>query len=319
MNGNKFLLGILMCLIAVISWGGMFPVMGNALTIMDPFYFTLLRYGSAALIFILLLIVLEGKGKLSTEGQTGKVFFFGTMGFAGFSFLVFLGQQLAGPSGAVIAAVIMAVQPLLGIIVNWVTKKAAPKFVTVLFMLTGLIGVVMVISKGDLRVFVSEEGNIFANLLILIGALCWVIYTSGGSSFPTWSPLRYTTVTTIYGVVSISIIVGFATLVGWLKVPTLSIIGDVSGALLYMIFIAGVLAVFVWNYGNKIITPINGILFMNLVPITTFIISVIQGYHLTIFELVGALITIASLVANNIYIRKLTKQISTQPKVKAAQ
>ena len=47
---------------------------------------------------------------------------------------------------------------------------------------------------------------------------------------------------------------------------------------------------------------------MNMVPVATFIITVIQGYHLTVFELVGALITITSLIGNNLYIRKLNKQ-----------
>lgn len=304
-----------MCLIAVTSWGAMFPVMGNTLQIMDPFYFTLIRYVIAMVVLVLLLIVIEGKGKFSTEGKVKKLWFLGTMGFTGFSFLVFLGQTLAGPSGALIAAVIMAVQPLLGVIVNWITKKGAPKPLTVLFMLTGLIGVVMVISKGDLSVFVSEEGNILAYPMILIGALCFVIYTMGGNSFPEWSPLRYTTVTTIFGSVSNLILVGLATLIGWLKLPTLSMLEDVSGSLLYMALIAGVLAVFVWNTGNRIITPVNGILFMNMVPITTFIITVTQGYPLTSFELIGALITIASLILNNLYIRKLNKQISPQPKV----
>ncbi|MFK2825995.1 DMT family transporter [Bacillus sp. B190/17] len=316
MRQNKFLTGILMCLIAVICWGGMYPVMGNALQIMDPFYFTLFRFGIAMVILVLLLILIEGKGKFSTEGKTIKLWFLGTMGFTGFGFLVFLGQKLAGPSGTVIAAVIMAVQPLLGVIVNWVTKKGSPKPFTVLLMLTGLIGVVIVISNGDLSIFVSEDGDTFAYLIILIGALCFVIYTMGGDYFPEWSPLRYSTITTIFGTVSNVILVGLATCIGWLNVPTLSMIDDVSGSLLYMSLIAGVLGIFVWNIGNRIITPINGILFINMVPVTTFIIYVIQGYHLTAFELIGTLITIASLIGNNLYIRKLNKQISPQSKVK---
>lgn len=319
MKQNKFFVGILMCLIAVLSWGGMFPVMEDALKIMDPFYFTLFRYGIAAIVLLLLLLSIEGKKNLATEGRSAKIWFLGAMGFAGFSFLVFLGQQLAGPSGAVIAAVIMAVQPLLGAIVNLVTKKVIPKPFTILCMVIGLVGVVMVISKGDLSVFVSEESNLFAYLLILIGALCFVIYTMGGSSFPQWSPLRYSAVTTIYGFFSIIIIVGFATLVGWLHVPSLKMIDEVSGSLMYMSLIAGVLAFFVWNIGNKIITPINGILFMNMVPVTTFIISVFKGYQLTPFELAGAIITIASLIGNNLYVRKLNKPASVQLKDEVVQ
>ncbi|WP_242169371.1 DMT family transporter [Priestia koreensis] len=304
MSQNKYGLGILMCLIAVLSWGGMFPIMGDALKVMDPFNFTLFRYGLATLVLIVLLVGVEGSKKLATDGRLLRVWFLGTMGFTGFSTLVFLGQKLAGSSGAVIAAVIMAVQPLLGVVVNFVTKRVVPKFVTVIFMLTGLIGVFMVITKGDVSTLSSGDTNIFSYFLILAGALCFVIYTMGGSSFPHWSPLRYSTVTSIYGTVSILIIVVVATAFGWLHIPTISMITDVSGAILYTALIAGVVAFFVWNTGNRMITPINGILFMNMVPVTTFIISVIRGYDLSTFELIGAIITIASLIANNLYVRK---------------
>jgi drug/metabolite transporter (DMT)-like permease len=132
-----------------------------------------------------------------------------------------------------------------------------------------------------------------------------------------WSLLRYSTVTSIYGTISIIIVVGTATAADWLQVPTISMIKDVSCPLLYTAFIAGVLAFFVWNIGNRIITPINGILFMNMIPVTTFIVSLIQGYHLTAFELIGASITIASLIGNNLYIRNMSKRTSLSPKEQA--
>ncbi|TXR91252.1 EamA family transporter [Bacillus sp. SH7-1] len=307
MKNNRFMLGIIMCLIAVLSWGGMFPIMGDALKIVDPFYFTALRYVTATVVFVVLLLAIEGKKFISPEGKSGKLLFFGTMGFAGFNFLVFLGQKLAGPSGAVVASIMMAVQPLLGVMVNWLVKRVKPSGVTLTCMFASLIGVVLVITKGDLSVLFSEDANLFAELLILIGALCWVIYTMGGNYFPGWSPLRYTTLTSFFGSISIVIIVGLATTLGWLKMPTLTMVFDVSGALFYMIFIAGVLAVFCWNLGNKIITPINGILFMNMVPITTFIISIINGYNMPTVEVLGALITIVSLIVNNIYLRRQAK------------
>lgn len=315
MNSKHFFIGMLMCLIAATTWGGLYPILGSALHIMDPFYLTLFRFFIAAFVLIILLFVFEGKEKFRTEGHLLKLWFLGTMGFSSFSFLVFLGQKLAGPSGAIIASVIMAIQPMLGILVNWIYQKVAPKPLTILFMLTGLIGVIMVISKGDLSFFVTKDANVFAYPLIIIGALSFVIYTTVGSSFSEWSPLRFTTLTTMYASVTNIIIVGFATLIGWLKVPTLSMIGDVSGSLLYMSLIAGVLAYFVWNVGNRIIAPINAIFFLNLVPITTFIISVIQGYQLSSFECIGAFITIASLIGNNLYIRKLSMKALTQQNV----
>ncbi|MBZ5965042.1 DMT family transporter [Leuconostoc gelidum subsp. gelidum] len=300
---KKYLLGIVLCLIAVFSWGGMFPVMAPALKIMDPFYFTLFRYGTVAVIFAIILLFVEGKSAFKSDGNFLKLWLFGTSAFAGFSFLVFLGQKTAGPSGSIIASVMMAIQPLLGVLVGWVYRGVKPTIVSLISMIVAAIGVFMVVTKGDLSVLYKGDNTIFALVLILLGALCWVIYTTGGGDFKQWSILRYSTLTSIYGVLSVIVILFVATLMGWLSVPSFGQISGVSGALIYMISFAGVIAVFAWNLGNRIIGPINGILFMNLVPITSFVISIVNGYKISGFELAGVSITILALVGNNIYNR----------------
>lgn len=298
---KKYFFGLLLCLVAVISWGGMFPVMAPALNIMDPFYFTLFRYGSVAIIFSLILLYVEGPKSFRPEGQSLKLWIFGTSAFAGFSFLVFLGQKVAGPSGAIIASVMMAVQPLLSVLVNWIYRSIKPTVVSVISMIIAALGVFMVVTKGNPSALLSGNNTLLAVMLILFGALCWVIYTAGGADFPKWSILRYSTLTTLYGVASVIVVLVIATSLGWLSFPTIRSIGSVSSALIYMITLAGVIAVFAWNLGNRLIGPINGILFMNLVPITSFIISITNGYKVSVFELLGCTITIAALISNNIY------------------
>ena len=81
----------------------------------------------------------------------------------------------------------------------------------------------------------------------------------------------------------------------------------------YMIVISGVVAIFSWNAGNRALTPINGILFINLVPVTTFAISILSGYNMSKLEVTGAIITIAALVSNNLYQRKLIRIKSAIP------
>ena len=300
---KKYLLGIILCLIAVFSWGGMFPVMVPALKIMDPFYITLFRYGIVAIIFAIILLFVEGKSAFKSDGHFLKLWLFGTSAFAGFSFLVFLGQKTAGPSGSIIASVMMATQPLLGVLVGWVYRGVKPTIVSLISMIIAAVGVFMVVTKGDLSVLYKGDNTIFALVLILLGALCWVIYTTGGGDFKQWSILRYSTLTSIYGVLSVIVILFVATLMGWLSVPSFGQISGVSGALIYRISFAGVIAVFAWNLGNRIVGPINGILFMNLVPITSFVISIVNGYKISAFELAGVSITILALVGNNIYNR----------------
>ncbi|MHC9532497.1 DMT family transporter [Dellaglioa sp. L3N] len=305
---KKYIYGLILCLISVLSWGGMFPIMAPALQIMDPFYFTLLRYGSVALIFAIILVIVEGPKAFKTEGHTIKLWLFGTSAFAGFSFLVFLGQQIAGPSGSIIASVMMAVQPLLGVLVGWIYRGVKPTKISLIAMIIAAIGVFMVVTKGHISILVSGHNTLLSVILILLGALCWVIYTAGGADFPEWSILRYSTLTAILGVISVIIVLVIATLIGWLKIPTFSQINDVQNALLYMVTLAGVVAVFAWNMGNRIVTPINGILFMNLVPIISFMITIINGYQVSLFEIVGCLITISALIGNNIYNRYSAKK-----------
>jgi len=42
------------------------------------------------------------------------------------------------------------------------------------------------------------------------------------------------------------------------------------------------------------------------VPVTTFVISILSGYNMSKLEVTGAIITIAALVSNNLYQRKLS-------------
>ena len=96
----SYLQGVLYCLVATVSFGLMFPVMANALTHVDPFTFTSLRYLIAVAASLALLRVTEGPGVLRSKGESvALAWLLGSVGFAGFGFLVFLGQHLAGRDG----------------------------------------------------------------------------------------------------------------------------------------------------------------------------------------------------------------------------
>jgi drug/metabolite transporter (DMT)-like permease len=93
---NNYLTGVLCCLLAVISWGAMYPIMSLALTIIDPFSFTLIRYSIAGIFFLLFGYFKEGKELFSVNGKHLLLWFVGSAGFAGFGFFVFLGQKMTG-------------------------------------------------------------------------------------------------------------------------------------------------------------------------------------------------------------------------------
>ncbi|EGX9285408.1 DMT family transporter [Salmonella enterica] len=303
---NSYLKGLLCCLLATVSWGGMFPVMTHALTYIDPFNFTTFRYGIAGIAFALLLLFREGQNSFQLKGERwGLAWLFGTLGFAGFGFLVFLGQSLAGPGGALTASIMMATMPMLGLLTIWALKKVRPHASTMSFILLSFSGVVLVITNGDVFAVLNSPISLAANLLLIAGALCWVLYTIGGSYFPGWSPLRYTTMTTLLGMISVVLIDLFLVGSGAISVPSAASIITIVPHLLYMALVAGLVAVLCWNVGNRIITPTNGVLFMDVVPITAFIVSALNGVVPTNMQITGAVITAMALVLNNLNQRKL--------------
>jgi drug/metabolite transporter (DMT)-like permease len=292
----------------------MFPVMTDALTRMDPFTFTTMRYGIAGIAFVILLIAKEGWAGLNLKGErTFLAWGLGSAGFVGFGFLVFLGQKLAGQSGALTASIMMATMPMLGILVNWVIRKVVPPAYSILFILVSFCGVVTVITKGDITSLIQNPQNYGANALIILGALCWVIYTVGASFFPKWSPYKYTAVTTTLGMTSVLTLNALLYLVHVVPVPSASDFVFVIPHVLYMAFIAGFVGVLCWNFGNKILTPTNGVLFMDVVPITAFAISALQGILPTEAQLVGACMTGTALILNNFYMRRKMMAVATPP------
>ncbi len=302
---------VLFCLIATLSFGIMFPVMTSALTHIDPFTFTSLRYLTAGLAFLLLLIAREGRAALRLKGEpVFLAWFLGSIGFAGFGFLVFLGQKIAGRDGALTASIMMATQPMLGLLVNSIVRRVLPPLYSFLFILMSFSGVALVVTKGNIAGLFSEPQHYAANGLIVLGALCWVIYTFGATFFTSWSALKYTTVTTWLGLTSIVTINIVLLATHAIAVPTASDLIAIVPQLLYMGPVAGFIGVLCWNLGNRMLTPLNGVLFMDVVPITAFIVSALEGIVPAGAQIAGACITGTALVLNNIYLRRRTRRTS---------
>ncbi|QOS97371.1 DMT family transporter [Brevibacterium sp. JNUCC-42] len=307
MKTDNIMKGAFLCLVASVAWGAMFPVAESAFEFIDPFYFSVIRYSVVSLILIGLLVWKEGFKALRLEGRGWSLWFFGTMAFTSYNLLVFWGQNQLGTSGVILASVMEALMPMLSVLVLWIYKSNKPKPFTIGCIAVALVGVFMVITKGDVKSFLIGGSSIFAVLLIFIGVLGWVIYTIGGNHFSEWSVLRYSTLSCVLGTLTSGLIVLTLTTLNILHVPTMTSILSAGNELAFMIIFPGVIALISWNAGIKLLSPINGTLFINFVPVTTFIISVMQGYDMTIYDVGGTTLIIMALVCNNLYQRKQAK------------
>lgn len=309
---NSVLLGAFLCFISAVSWGAMFPVAHGAFKHIDPFYFTLIRYVSVTIILIPILLWREGLKAFRLEGKGFKLWFFGTMAFTVYNILIFWGEDLLGEPGVMVASIMESLMPMISIVIVWMISRRSPHRFTVMCVLLSFIGAVLVITKGDIGSFLGATSDIIPTVLIFIAVIGWVVYTMGGKEFPGWSALRYSTLSCLLGTLTATIIIAGATLFGFISFPSMEGVKAASPHLLFMIIYPGVIALVGWNVGVSILSPLNGLLFINFVPVTTLLISVFQGHQVTTFDLLGTILIIVALVSNNIFLRKLQKKKYTQ-------
>lgn len=309
---NSIFLGAFLCFIASVSWGAMFPVAHHAFTYIDPFYFTIFRYGAVSIVLVLLLLWKEGTKAFRMEGKGVLLWFFGTMAFTVYNLLIFWGEDLLGEPGVMVASIMESLMPMISIIIVWLFYRRRPYSFTLLCVVASFIGAILVITKGDVAAFLTAANNIIPSIFIFVAVIGWVVYTMGGDKFRGWSVLRYSTLSCLLGTISAAVIVTIATMVGYVSVPTLSTIQTVSPHLLFMIVFPGVIALVGWNIGVSILSPLNALLFINFVPVTTLVISSVQGNHISSFEIMGVGFIILSLLANNIFVRIIQKKETRQ-------
>lgn len=309
---NSIFLGATLCFIAAASWGAMFPVAHSAFNHIDPFYFTIIRYASVSIILVLILLWKEGKQAFRFEGKGLALWFFGTMAFTVYNLFIFWGEDLLGQSGVMVASIMESLMPMVSIVIAWMIFKHRPHPFTLICVLVSFIGAVLVITKGDLKAFLGATDHVIPSILILIAVIGWVIYTLGGSEFSDWSALRYSTLSCLLGTITAIVITIGITLLGYISVPSVDAIVTVSPHLLFMIIFPGVIALLGWNIGVSILSPLNGLLFINFVPVTTLSISIIQGNAVTMFDILGTTFIIIALLSNNVYVRMLQKKKATQ-------
>jgi drug/metabolite transporter (DMT)-like permease len=280
---------------AAVVWGSSFAVSKVAMQAVDAWHLTVIRYGIALLCFAGWLLYAEGPGALRCEGRAGTVLALGIVGIGGGVLLMFVGLQRARAEHA---GVIVATQPLVAALLGWAFRGQRPTPRTMLAIALALSGVALVVTRGDPRTLLEGESAI-GDMMMLGAATCWATYTLSAAAFPAWSSLRYTTLTVAAGAlfcVSATII---AVVLGVASTPAVAQLRSVGWEIAYVTFCSAMLGTLCWNIGIRKIGA-GGVLFINFVPITAFLIGVAQGYRFNWAELLGAVLVVSALLVNRI-------------------
>ena len=300
MRSQNATLGVLFATTTALVWGGQFVVGKSALQTIDAFPLSTVRYALAAALWLLVLVALEGRGSLRLDGRGWRLFWLGTLGFAGFNLFAYTGLAHARPETA---SLIVALGPLLTALVLWHRTKVRPARATFVLLGVALLGVALVVSAGHPSSILHGALG-WGEVLVLAGVLSFILYSLGAAEFASYSPLRYTALTASLGWLTIAGATLVAIATGLVAVPTTAQLTSVWPQIAYLAIPGAFVAVLTWNAAIKAIGPQNAVLFSNLIPVTTFAIEIARGYRPNAAELLGAALTIGALVASNLLARR---------------
>lgn len=298
--------GTIYMLLVIAIWGGFLPVGKSALQAVDPYWLTAMRFSAAALVFLGLLWVREGRAALRTEGHLWKIALFGSFGFAGFGVCLFEGLKLTRPE---ISGMILALGPIQVALFQWWRTHRRPDNFTLGAIALALVGELFVITAGDVTRLVG--GDALGNGLVFLASLFWTAYTLGGQQFPGWSPVRYSALSCALGLLGIAAALGIATLAGHSQPPSAAKMIEVWPQLSFIVFCVSVFGILFWNMGVAKLGPLSAGLFANFTPVITYLIAIAQGRRPETLELMGAAIVLIALIANNRHQRGKVGQIAT--------
>jgi drug/metabolite transporter (DMT)-like permease len=286
----------------------MFSVAKRTLPYLDPFALGTVRYAIGVVFFVVLLAAVEGARALRYDGRFLAASGLGLVGIAGFNLFVWIGLIYTRPEHA---SIILALQTPMTAIAVWLAWRQKPASFTLGCVAVAITGVLLVVTKGDpaqALADIAAGGALLGDVLVFLGAVSWMTYTLAAARFSGWSPLRYTVLTCIPGLAGLAAANAVAIALGAAKLPTLAALAGVWWQILYFSIGTVVLGVLAFNQAARKLGPLNTMLALNFIPIGVFGIEVALGQTFTPVEVGGALVVVAALVANNLYLRGVSSR-----------
>lgn len=301
---RQYLTGSLILLVTAVIWGVQFPVAKSGFETVNAFHIAVFRFGVAALTLAAVLYAVEGRSSFRIDRESKKVWFFGVLGMCGAPTLIFGGLMFTRPE---IAAIIVATQPIMAVLLQRVAGGDLPGWRTTSCVLLAFFGVITVVTEWKSDLFQSPV-ELAGAVMVLAGSLCWVLYTFACGQYKHWSNLRLTSWSMMSGAAANAVVVVVLVSAGLIVHPSLDDWYQARYEILFLTFIGVVVGMFAWTAGSRLIGPINAMLFTNLIPVVTFFIRYVQGYRFSFLELSGALMVISALVLQNLILRDKHRQ-----------
>jgi drug/metabolite transporter (DMT)-like permease len=277
---NSKLLPYIEALFAVIVWGASFIATKVALQDLSPITIVWLRF-LIGVIILGLTVVLRKQFALPEKKEWG---YFALLGFLGITLHQWLQSNALQTSEASTTAWIVATTPVFMALLGWFLLKERLGWTKNLGILLAFLGVLVVVSKGDLGSISIGRFGAPGDILVLISSINWAVFSAlsrrGLKSHPASLMMFYLMV---FGWVFTTVL--FLTTSGMVEIPSVTFDGWMAVGFLG-IFCSG-LAYIAWYDALKALTTAETGAFLYIEPLVAVVVA---------FFVLGEAITPASLI-----------------------
>lgn len=269
-------------------WALMFHLGKYAVGFMSPESIGGWRFLLAGLVLLPLVGLREGIDWAGVKRNLLPLLAMAVIGIGGFNISLFYGLKHTSP---VNGALIMALCPALITLLSALLMREAVSRHQLTGLALGIAGVMVVVSHGSLHTLLSLSFQI-GDLLVLLAAICWAVYSTIPRRFITGlPPLQITTGSIGLGGLLISTF-AIGTQTDFFTMPPLG----VALAVLTMSMLGSVLAYLWWNDGVRVVGAGRAALFMNLVPVFAALIGVAMGQSIALSQIAGAVLVVGGVL-----------------------
>ncbi len=274
----------LLVIIATLFWGANFALAGPILQEIVPLWSAALRFVLSALIMIAF-ASWRREPLIAPAAQYIKAYLIiAAVGIGGFNLLFFYAMQTTSAGNA---SLVMATNPLVTMVLAALVLGEQPSRRLLLSLPLALVGVLVVISGGDMTKLTHLQ-NVQGDVLMLGANLAWAGYNVlSRKLMPKQSALTNTTLVMSAG----ALILLVAALISGERMTGLGVYASID--LLIMVVGGTVLAYLFWNTGIARFGAGRTALFMNLIPVFAMLTAAVMGQLPNVAQIMGGALVIA--------------------------
>ena len=297
----------ILLLLTTLFWGGNFVIGKIVVQTIPPFIMAFIRWG-IALIFLLPLFYKEGlPAKALIMKYWREILVMAFSGIFAFNTLVYFAVSY---TTSVNAALVNALSPVVILILSTIFIKEKLGWFQGIGGAISFLGVLTVISRGDIAVLLHWNFNL-GDLLMIIAVILWGIYSILMKKVT--AEISSIQVTTISAFVGWLILIPFA-LMEYIQVKPLVFTATNTLGLLYIGIFASFLAFLWWNKGVIQLGAGKAAVFLNLIPLFAALLSYLfLKESLVLTQVIGGILIISGvMLANSHQWMQHFKQIDRQ-------